>query len=157
MKYRSLGRTGIEVSCVSLGGAYLMGPDETRQEDTARAVVECARQLGINYIDTAPLYGNSEKLLGRVLTGLAGEFHVSTKVGFDPENFDYKRDSVLESLERSCRRLGVEQLPLRRFTRSIRRGDSASWKKVERWRVCAQRRKGGCVVISASLGGPYRC
>lgn len=110
MKYRSLGRTGIEVSCVSLGGAYLMGPDESQQEDNARAVVECARQLGINYIDTAPLYGSSEKLLGRVLTGLASEFHVSTKVGFDPENFDYKRDSVLESLERSCRRLGVEQL-----------------------------------------------
>ena len=74
MKYRSLGRTGIEVSCVSLGGAYLMGPDETLQEDTARAVVECARQLGINYIDTAPLYGNSEKLLGRVLTGLLVNF-----------------------------------------------------------------------------------
>ncbi len=126
MKYRPLGRTGLEVSAVSLGGAYLMGADESRQEDTARAVVECALALGINYIDTAPLYGNSEQLLGRVLAGLESEFHVSTKVGFDPEGFDYKRDSVLESLERSCRRLGVGQLAVAQ----IHEVDKAGWQRI---------------------------
>jgi L-galactose dehydrogenase len=110
MEYRPLGRTELEVSTVSLGGAYLMGEDESRQEDNARAVIECALELGINYIDTAPLYGQSEKLLGRVLAGLEGKFHVSTKVGFDPQGFDYRRDSVLESLERSLLRLGIDQL-----------------------------------------------
>lgn len=126
MKYRSLGRTDLEVSSVSLGGAYLMGADARRQEDNARAVVECARELGINYIDTAPLYGNSEKLLGRVLQGCEGSFHVSSKVGFDPEDFDYRRDSVLESLERSCRRLGVEQLAVAQ----IHEVNKAGWQRI---------------------------
>jgi len=110
MKYRPLGRTKLEVSRVSLGGAYLMGADARGQEDNARAIIECALALDINYIDTAPLYGESEKLLGRVLAGLAKNFYVATKVGFDPENFDYRRDSVLKSLERSCQRLGIDQL-----------------------------------------------
>ncbi|MEW6752555.1 MAG: aldo/keto reductase [Candidatus Latescibacterota bacterium] len=110
MKYRRLGRTELQVSAVSLGGAYLMGPDPGRALENTVAVVERALDLGINYVDTAPLYGQSEELLGRALGRLGTRPHVATKVGFDPQGFDYRRDSVLRSLERSLRRLGLERL-----------------------------------------------
>jgi L-galactose dehydrogenase len=110
MQYRRLGRTGLEVSAVSLGGAYLMGRDPERALENAAAVVDRALALGVNYIDTAPLYGRSEELLGQVLEGERRPLFLATKVGFDPEGFDYRRDSVLWSLERSLKRLRRERL-----------------------------------------------
>ena len=110
MRYRTFGKTGWEVSEVSLGGASLMGSDPDRAEDNASEVVRKALELGINYIDTAPLYGNSEVLLGHALEGISDSFHIATKVGFDPEDFDYKKDSVLWSLERSITRLRIERI-----------------------------------------------
>jgi L-galactose dehydrogenase len=110
MRYRELGRTGIKISAVSLGGAYLMGPDPEKSVDIAVAVVQRAAELGINYIDTAPLYGHSEVLLGQALAQVKTPFEVATKVGFDPKDFDYRSDSVLASLERSVERLGIERL-----------------------------------------------
>ena len=110
MRYRRLGRTDLEVSAVSLGGAYLAGEDRQKGEENARAIVDRALDLGVNYIDTAPLYGESESLLGAALKGESRPFHLATKVGFKPEGFDYKRDSVLRSIERSLSLLGIEQL-----------------------------------------------
>ncbi len=109
MKYRTLGRTGLQVSEVSLGGAYIGGTDPERRRQNAAELVARALELGVNYIDTAPLYGDSEELLGEALA--AGKpVQVATKVGFDPEDFDYGEGAVLRSLERSLRRLGVERL-----------------------------------------------
>lgn len=110
MNYRVLGRTGLQVSEVSLGGAYLMGNDPDHFVESTRRVVQRAAELGINYIDTAPLYGQSEILLGEALVGLQGKFHVATKIGYDPTDFDYRRDSVLWSLERSLQRLRLDKL-----------------------------------------------
>ena len=100
MRYRRFGRTELQVSAVSLGGAYLGGKGEPeRAEENARAIVRRALDLGCNYIDTAPLYGPSEELLGKALAGECRPFYLATKVGFRPEGFDYRRDSVLQSLE----------------------------------------------------------
>lgn len=110
MNYRVLGRTGLRVSEVSLGGAYLMGSDPAHFAESTRRVVQRAAELGINYIDTAPLYGQSEILLGEALAGLHDKFHVATKIGYDPADFDYQRDSVLWSLERSLQRLRLDKL-----------------------------------------------
>ena len=60
MRYRRFGRTQLQVSVVSLGGAYLGGKDPERAEENAQAIVRRALDLGCNYIDTAPLYGPSE-------------------------------------------------------------------------------------------------
>ncbi len=57
MRYRRLGRTGWQVSEVSLGGAYLVGADPDRALENVRSVVNRALDLGINYIETAPIYG----------------------------------------------------------------------------------------------------
>ncbi|MBT4501587.1 MAG: hypothetical protein HOC74_27915, partial [Gemmatimonadetes bacterium] len=112
MEYRRLGRTDLEVSTVSLGGAYLMGGDPERAQESTCQVVQRAFDLGINYIDTAPLYGKSEELLGPALAGVKEPFYLATKVGFDPKDFDYRSDSVLWSLERSLKRLGLEKLTI---------------------------------------------
>ena len=105
MKYREMGRTGWQISEVSLGGAYLMGNDPKRAQESTDEVVRRAVELGINYIDTAPLYGKSEELLGGALEGVAEHFYIATKVGYDPPNFDYRGDSVLWSIERSLQRM----------------------------------------------------
>ena len=110
MKYRTLGRTGLRVSEVSLGGAYIGGTDPERRRQNAAELVARAQELGVNYIDTAPLYGDSEELLGPALAAAGKPVQVATKVGFDPEDFDYSEGAVLRSLERSLRRLGVERL-----------------------------------------------
>lgn len=126
MEYRMLGRTGLQVSAVSLGGAYLMGSDPASYQERAAQVVACAARLGINYIDTAPLYGQSEILLGPALAAHPGVFQIATKVGYDPANFDYRADSVLWSLERSLQRLRIDQLAVAQ----IHEVNMAGWERV---------------------------
>ena len=141
MQYRTLGRTGAQISAVSLGGAYLAGDDPEGAVDNARAIVHGAFELGINYIDTAPLYGNSEVLLGHALKGQKQPFYLSTKVGFDPPDFDYRRDSVLWSLERSLKRLGLPKL----FGAQIHEVNLAGWERItEPGGSCARRRNRAC-------------
>jgi len=112
MRYRRFGRTKLELSEISLGGAYIGGNDPGRVEENARDIIVRALELGCNYIDTAPLYGESQRLIGEGLKDLTAPIHIATKVGFKPEGFDYKRDSVLRSLERSLELLRVEKLAL---------------------------------------------
>lgn len=126
MNYRILGRTGLAVSEVSLGGAYLMGDNPEQFLERTRSLVETAAALGINYIDTAPLYGKSEILLGEALGDLAGRFHIATKVGYDPVDFDYRRDNVLWSLERSLQRLRVDKLTIAQ----IHEVNMAGWARI---------------------------
>ncbi len=126
MKYRIMGRAGWQVSEVSLGGAYLMGSAPDRAQENATEVVQRAFELGINYIDTAPLYGRSEELLGGALESVAQHFYVATKVGYDPEDFDYRRDSVLWSLERSLKRLRVPKLSIAQ----IHEVNMAGWERI---------------------------
>ena len=126
MKYRTLGRTGLEVSEVSLGGAYIGGTDPERRRENACELVSRALDLGVNYIDTAPLYGDSEELLGEAMAAAGKPVQVATKVGFDPEDFDYSAGAVLRSLERSLRRLGVERLA----TAQIHEVNLPGWERI---------------------------
>ena len=126
MRYRRFGRTELQVSAVSLGGAYLRGSDPERAQENAREVVRRALDLGCNYIDTAPLYGESETLLGGALAGETRPFYLATKVGFKPEGFDYKRDSVLQSLERSLGLLGLPKLTVAQ----IHEVNLAGWERI---------------------------
>ena len=61
-------------------------------------------------ISTLPPYGQSESLLGHVLSDTSCHFHLATKVRLEPEDFDYSADSVLWSLERSLKRLKISKL-----------------------------------------------
>lgn len=126
MNYRMLGRTALQISEVSLGGAYLMGSDPDHSVENTTQVVQRAAELGVNYIDTAPLYGKSEILLGAALAATKGQFYIATKVGYDPVDFDYRRDSVLGSLERSLQRLGVDKLNIAQ----IHEVNMAGWDRI---------------------------
>lgn len=126
MRYRPFGKTGVRVSEVSLGGAYIGGTDPEREKENAVEIVRRAEALGINYIDTAPLYRGSEALFGYALEAAKARMHVATKVGFDPEDFDYRRDSVLRSLERSLKRLRISKL----FSAQIHQVSEAGWERI---------------------------
>ena len=71
MEYRELGKTGIRVSEIGFG-AWAIGRDASAGgDDQSVAAMECALELGANFIDTADVYGDghSEELVGRVIAG----------------------------------------------------------------------------------------
>src|SRR5258705_13311144 len=82
MQYRLLGRTGLSVSEIGygawgIGGSSWVG---AREDESARALHR-AIELGVNFIDTARGYGESERIVGRVVRDHPGEhLHVATKV-----------------------------------------------------------------------------
>jgi len=107
----TLGRTGIEVSRLSLGGLFAARGAEV--ETLCRQTVERAYSLGIQYIDTAPNYGSSEEILGRIFREIGPPKVLSTKIGGDPQTFDPQNPALLrDSLERSVDRLGVDRIEL---------------------------------------------
>lgn len=80
---RRIGKTALEVTTLGLGGASIAGNGGPVSPDQARATVVHAREVGINYFDTAPQYGlgRSEHLMGDVLREDHGGLVISTKVG----------------------------------------------------------------------------
>jgi len=102
MKYRTLGRTGIEVSELALGGLFVSKAGGDFEQ--GRAAVHRAIELGVNYIDTAPTYSNSEEVLGHFLADIDKPLVLATKLGgrpdpFEPQNPDHLRRSLETSLE----------------------------------------------------------
>ena len=108
MRTRRLGRTGLEVSEIGMGGAWLLGRRGERPMEQGVATVRRALESGITYLDTAECYigGRSEALFGEALEGYEGEYALATKCGHRPaEGFDWTRDAVLSSLKESLRLL----------------------------------------------------
>jgi aryl-alcohol dehydrogenase-like predicted oxidoreductase len=117
MEQRVLGRTGRMVSVVGLGTWQLGADWGDVSDDDARAVLEAALEGGVNFFDTADVYGDgrSEQIIGAFLEQHAGEgITVATKMGRRvdqvPEN--YVLDHFREWTDRSRRNLGVETLDL---------------------------------------------
>ena len=114
MERRILGKTGVEVAalgfgCGAVGGLMVRGTAADQERAVARALA-----LGINYFDTAPIYGNgeSEKNLGRVLKTLRPSVVVGTKVRIPDEARGRAAQAVTASLEASLGRLGLERVDL---------------------------------------------
>jgi aryl-alcohol dehydrogenase-like predicted oxidoreductase len=81
--------------------------------DNARGAVQCALAGGVNLIDTAPNYGDSEEVLGRALEGVTQPLFLSTKLGGHPKPFDPKdRDCLLKSVEESLRLLKRDHIDI---------------------------------------------
>jgi aryl-alcohol dehydrogenase-like predicted oxidoreductase len=110
MEKRILGRTGLEVSALGLGGAFISRWG-TADRAEARAAVRRALELGVNYIDTAPGYADSEEVLGEALEGVAQPCFLATKLGGRPEPFDPRdRDGLRRSVEESLRLLRRDRI-----------------------------------------------
>ncbi len=106
MKYRRFGRTGLEVSELGFGGGRSGGILIDADDDTRRAAVRRALDLGVNWFDTAPQYGDgkSEEALGWLLEEIEETPFVSTKVRVDLGQPDLA-GQVERSLEASLARL----------------------------------------------------
>lgn len=114
MEYRSLGRTGMEVSvvgfgCGNVGGLMIRGEHGDQVKAAARAM-----ELGINYFDTASSYGDgqSEQNLGRVLNELSADVIVGTKVRLGPEDIGDIKAGVIKSVEDSLSRMNRPSVDL---------------------------------------------
>lgn len=102
MQYRKLGRTGIPVSILGLGGESAL----YRQSDAAVKIIQKALKLGINYFDTAPLYQDSELNYGEVLPHYRKKMFIATKT--DKRYYS----SAWRQFERSLKRLKVDKVDL---------------------------------------------
>lgn len=112
MEKRILGRTGLEVSLMGMGGAFVTTAPGEGLERSYKAVHR-ALELGVNYIDTAPTYGNSEEVLGEVLQDVTQPYILSTKLGGRPEPFDPKdKDALRWSVEESLRLLKRDHIDI---------------------------------------------
>ena len=110
MPMRRLGRTDLKVTCLGMGGAGIGRGDVN--DDEAVAAVRRAIELGINYLDTAPLYGESERRVGLALAdGWREKIFLATKTGTHPEwRGDYSGAGTRRSVENSLRLLGTDYL-----------------------------------------------
>jgi aryl-alcohol dehydrogenase-like predicted oxidoreductase len=112
MERRQLGKTGMQVSVLGFGGAEI-GFEGTTEETVAR-LLEGALDAGINVIDTGECYEGSEELIGRTISGRRKDYYLFTKCGH-PRGVgseDWSPGSLLESIERSLRRLQTDWLDL---------------------------------------------
>ena len=115
MQYRTLGRTGIQVSPYALGTlmfATTMGNDPA---DSAR-IIHKAIDAGINVVDTADAYGDSEEVVGKALEGRRDDVVLATKfgrpIGQDPNHQGASRRWIVAAVEESLRRLRTDHIDL---------------------------------------------
>ena len=114
MRYRRFGRTGLDVSEVIFGGGAVGGILVGGDEATQRTAIQRALAAGINWIDTAPGYGQgkSEAAVGRLLADVDQQPHVSTKVRLDPNGLDDIPGQIEASLAASLERLRRDSVDL---------------------------------------------
>lgn len=114
MNYRPFGRTGIEVSEIVFGGGYVGGILLRADDDTKRAAIRRALDGGVNWIDTAPSYGDgrSEEALGWLLAEVDESPYLSTKVFVDPDRLADIPGQIESSLHASLRRLNRDSVDL---------------------------------------------
>jgi 1-deoxyxylulose-5-phosphate synthase len=124
MRYRPLGDTGLQVSEISLGTVEIgldygfKGATHYGKPDVNESIRLLHRAIdqGINLIDTARLYGNSEEVIGRAIEGMRSRPYISSKVLLSKDAaqkaFPALRDEILGSIEASLRALRLEALDL---------------------------------------------
>ncbi|WP_370972850.1 aldo/keto reductase [Amycolatopsis sp. cg9] len=117
MQYRTLGRTGVQVSTLALGAMNFGAIGRTTQDD-ATAIVDAAIEGGINLIDTADMYGQgeSEVMVGQAVKGRRDDLVLATKaampMGEERNHRGSSRRWLVKALDDSLRRLGVDHVDL---------------------------------------------
>jgi len=117
MQYRPLGRTGWNVSTISFGAWAIGGTWGPVQDDESLAALNTAIDMGVNFIDTADVYGDgrSERLVAQLKKSRKENIIVATKAGrrLNPHTASgYNRANLTAFVERSLKNLGVEALDL---------------------------------------------
>ena len=118
MQYRRVGKTELDVSAVGLGGWALGGGYDWGNIEFAdvQSTVSAALEAGINLIDTAPVYGNSEEVLGRALAGRRQDVVLCTKCGLVKNgswtDHDLRPQTITCQLETSLKNLKTETIDI---------------------------------------------
>ncbi len=112
MEQRNLG--DLKVSAIGLGCMGMSAFYGTTDEPEAIATIQRALDLGVNFLDTAELYGpdTNEELVGRAIAGRRDEVVLATKFGVRPTGVDGSPENVRRSIEGSLSRLGTEYVDL---------------------------------------------
>jgi aryl-alcohol dehydrogenase-like predicted oxidoreductase len=156
MQYRPLGKSPLQVSALCLG--TMMFGDQTDAAEAARIVAD-ARELGVNFVDTADVYskGGSETMLGPLIAADRHRWILATKVGNKmsdaPNESQYSRVWMLRGCEASLKRLGSDHIdlyylhrdfngmaleePLRAIDQLLREGKIRAWglSNFRGWRI----------------------
>ncbi|WCN02932.1 aldo/keto reductase [Streptomyces sp. M92] len=117
MQYRTLGRTGVQVSSLALGAMNFGAIGRTTQ-DEATAIVDAALEAGVNVIDTADMYGRgeSEEMVGKAVAGRREDIVLATKavmpMSEERNHRGASRRWLVTALDDSLRRLGVDHVDL---------------------------------------------
>lgn len=116
MKYRKLGKTGLEVSSLSFGASSL--GSVFRETDDAESVrtVHTAVDMGINLIDVSPYYGltKAETVLGKAISEISRDrFILTTKAGrYGADQFDFSEKRIISSVDESLQRLQTDYIDI---------------------------------------------
>ncbi len=108
MEYRTLGKTGLDVSILSFGASSLGSVFRPINEEDGIRAVHVALDRGVNFIDCSPFYGltRAETVLGKALKDV-----LATKVGRSGENvFDFSAERVMRSVDESLARMGIDYI-----------------------------------------------
>ncbi len=116
MQHRTLGRTGIKVSPYALGALALGTSIGNSDHDDSARIIHRALDAGINFIDTADAYGESEVAVGKALKGRRDSVVLATKfsrpIGDDPNHQGASRRWIMTAVENSLRRLQTDYIDL---------------------------------------------
>jgi aryl-alcohol dehydrogenase-like predicted oxidoreductase len=119
MEQRQLGKSGIKVSALGLGLMSMSGVYGNANDDESIKVVHYALDQGINFLDSADMYGwgHNETLLGKALKGRRDKVVVATKFGQvkaadGKQSVDGRPDYVMQACEASLKRLGIDVIDL---------------------------------------------
>ena len=114
MERCELGKTGILVPELGFGAATLGGSYGPTTQAVADATVRAALDVGIDFFDTSPWYGNSEEVLGKALVGVPRDsYTLQTKLGRYPDGtFDFSPERVVASVDDSLRKLKTDCLDI---------------------------------------------
>jgi aryl-alcohol dehydrogenase-like predicted oxidoreductase len=165
VRYRRFGRTDLEVSEVGFG-VWTLASDWWGRVDDPTAMLHAAVDAGINFIDTAPVYGDGgvgETLLADLLKSHRDEIVLTTKCGYDIDaprpqeqserRQDWEPASIRLQLEASLRRLGTDHIDLYQLhnARIEPIHDDALWDELEKFRVEGKVRELG-VALGPAIG-----
>lgn len=115
MKYRQLGKTGLEVSILGFGASPLGNVFDVCDENEGIQSVHYAIDHGMNFFDVSPFYGLTlaETRLGKALEGKRNDIILATKCGrYDLHEFDFSRERILKSIDESLSRLKTDYVDL---------------------------------------------